>query len=446
MAEPGAPRVVDTLVGPGGGATLVAVPPGDVDTLRVREPDLRVVPVRLYRPALVRPEVALPPLEVAAARPFVVTVVSADGRVVAGATVSAFTDFAARRGARGRTAADGTVELDLGAADMVERLYVHGALDHWSLLRRRVRAGRPLRLALRPLDHREVDGVAHRYGMARLSAGRGVRIALIDTGVALDHQDLAVTGGRNCVTGEDPGDFGPNGLEHGTHVAGIVAARGRPPSGRRGVAPGAEIRSYRAFGRNRGEATNFALAKALDAAVGDGCDIVNLSVGGGGPDPVVRAAIEEAQAAGVLVVAAAGNDDRGPVSFPANLADVVAASALGRTGTFPASAGGAAERRGPYGNDGADFIAAFSNVGAIDVTAPGVAIVSTVPGGYLDLDGTSMACPAVVGVLARVISGSRRLRSQARSPERAAAALTLLRRRAEPLGFPSSLEGEGLAR
>ena len=142
------------------------------------------------------------------------------------------------------------------------------------------------------------------------------------------------------------------------------------------MAPGAEIRSYRAFGRNRGEATNFALAKALDAAVGDGCDIVNLSVGGGGPEPVVRAAIEEAQAAGVLVVAAAGNDDRGPVSFPANLADVVAASALGRTGTFPASAGGAAERRGPYGNDGADFIAAFSNVGAIDVTAPGVAIVS----------------------------------------------------------------------
>ena len=214
--------------------------------------------------------------------------------------------------------------------------------------------------------------MAHRYGMARLSAGRGVRVALIDTGVALDHPDLVVAGGRNCVTGEDPADFGPNGQEHGTHVAGIVAAEAARQSGRRGVAPGAEIRSYRAFGQGRGEATNFALAKALDAAVGDGCDVVNLSLGGGGPIPSCAPPSRRHRRPACIVVAAAGNDGRGPVAFPANLADVVAVSALGRTGTFPASAGGAAERRGPYGNDGADFVAAFSNVGAIDVTAPGV--------------------------------------------------------------------------
>ena len=82
------------------------------------------------------------------------------------------------------------------------------------------------------------------------------------------------------------------------------------------------------------------------------------------------AAIEEAQEAGVIVVAAAGNDGRGPVAFPADLPDVVAVSALGRTGTYPPTAAGSAERRGPYGHDGADFIAAFSNVGDIDVTAP----------------------------------------------------------------------------
>jgi subtilisin len=159
----------------------------------------------------------------------------------------------------------------------------------------------------------------------------------------------------------------------------------------------------------------------------------------------VRAAVEEAQEAGVVVVAAAGNDGRGPVAFPADLPDVVAVSALGRTGTFPRTAGGAAERRGPYGRDGADFVAAFSNVGAIDVTAPGVGIVSTVPGGYLDLDGTSMACPFVTGILARTLS-SRRLRSLPRSPERAARLLAVLHRRARSLGFPSSLEGDGLAR
>jgi subtilisin family serine protease len=248
------------------------------------------------------------------------------------------------------------------------------------------------------------------------------------------------------VTGEDPADHGSNGHEHGTHVAGIVGGRGRPPGGCRGVAPGADLMSYRVFGRGRAEATNFAIAKAIDTAVGDGCDVVNLSLGGGPADAVVRAAIEEAQEAGVIVVAAAGNDVRGPVAFPADLPDVVAVSALGRTGTYPPSAAGSAERRGPYGHDGADFVAAFSNVGDIDVTAPGVAIVSTVPGGYLDLDGTSMACPAVTGTIARILGGSRRLRSQPRGPERAAAVLARLRRRARSLGFPSWLEGDGLAR
>jgi subtilisin len=204
--------------------------------------------------------------------------------------------------------------------------------------------------------------------------------------------------------------------------------------------------SYRVFGRGRAEATNFAIAKAIDTAVGEGCDVLNLSLGGGPADAVVRAAIEEAHDAGVIVVAAAGNDGRGPVAFPADLPDVVSVSALGRTGTYPPSAAGSAERRGPYGHDGADFIAAFSNVGDIVVTAPGVAIVSTVPGGYLDLDGTSMACPAVTGTIARILSGSRRLRSQPRGPERTAAILARLRRRARSLGFPSSLEGDGLAR
>jgi subtilisin len=323
---------------------------------------------------------------------------------------------------------------------------VLGAVGHWSLLRRRVDPSRPLRLAVHPFDHRVADGRGHRIGTPRLTAGHGVRVALVDTGVARDHPDLVVAGGRNCATGEDPDDYGPNGHEHGTHVAGIVAGRGRAPTGRRGVAPGAEVYSYRAFAKGEGEATSFAIAKALDAAVRDGCDVVNLSLGGGGADPIVRAAIEEAQESGLVVVAAAGNDGRLPVAFPADLPDVVAVSALGRTGTLPRSAGGAAERRGPYGRDGADFIAAFSNIGAIDVTAPGVGIVSTVPGGYLDLDGTSMACPFVTGILARILTSSRRLRGRPRGPERAAALLAALHRRARSLGFPSSLEGDGLAR
>ena len=329
---------------------------------------------------------------------------------------------------------------------MVERLYAFDAAGHWSQLRRRAPLVPSPRLSLRPIDFASPDHLAFRYGTARRNVGKGVRVAVVDTGVALDHPDLVVAGGRNCVRGEDAHDIGPNGQYHGTHVAGIVGARGRSPNGRSGVAPGAELFSYRVFGQGKGDASNFAIAKAIDAAVADGCDVVNLSLGGGRADPVLRAAIEEAQLAGVVVVAAAGNDGRRPVAFPAVEADVIAVSALGRTGTYPADAAGGAERRGPYGNDGADFVAAFSNIGAVDVTAPGVAVVSTVPGGYLDLDGTSMACPAVAGVVARVLSGSRALRSRPRSPERAAIVLAELRRRARPLGFPSALEGHGLAR
>ena len=62
------------------------------------------------------------------------------------------------------------------------------------------------------------------------------------------------------------------------------------------------------------------------------------------------------------------------------------------------------------------------------------------------MDGTSMACPAVTGVVARVLAGHRRLRSRPRSPERAAAVLAELARRAAPLGFPRTHEGVGLAR
>ena len=200
--------------------------------------------------------------------------------------------------------------------------------------------------------------------------------------------------------------------------------------------------SYRAFGRGRAEATNFAIAKAIDTAVSDGCDVVNLSLGGGPPDAVVRG--HRGGAGGGGHRRRGGQRRTRPGGVPGR-----STRRGGGLGPRPhrdlsATAAGSAERRGPYGHDGADFIAAFSNVGDIDVT-PGVAIVSTVPGGYLDLDGTSMACPAVTGTVARSSAGAG-LRGQPRSPERAAAVLARLRRRARSLGFPSSLEGDGLAR
>ncbi len=120
------------------------------------------------------------------------------------------------------------------------------------------------------------------------------------------------------MTGEKPTDFGDNGTDgHATHVAGIIASKGTPPSGIRGVSPGATLRSYRVFGKGSDKASNFAIAKAIDAAVADKCDLVNMSLGGGDPDTLTAEALTAAHNAGVVVLAANGNDGRKPVSFPA---------------------------------------------------------------------------------------------------------------------------------
>ena len=94
------------------------------------------------------------------------------------------------------------------------------------------------------------------------------------------------------------------------------------------------------------------------------------------------------------MIVAAGNQDRGPVSFPAADERSVAVSALGRKGTFPTGTSESGDVAGPFGKDKKNFIAAFSNIGrAIDLTGPGVGIISTVPGGYGVESGTSMAAP-----------------------------------------------------
>ncbi|MCW3052077.1 MAG: peptidase in kexin sedolisin [Chthonomonadales bacterium] len=368
------------------------------------------------------------------------------GAAIPNATVVAFTNFAARAGAQGVTNSQGMVSLSLGSSSpQFDRFYVYPKLGYWPVLLQNVTFSTGMKVKLPPIDLSFQDSLRFFYGESQLGQGAGVTVGVVDTGIA-PHDDLVIAGGFNAVSGEDPTEFGDNGEGHGTHVGGIIAARGTLPTGIRGLAPGVTLRSYRVFGAGQPGASNFTIAKAIDQAVQDGCDLLNLSLGGGPPDPVLQTAIHDARQGGCVVLCAAGNDDRSPVSFPGSDPLSVAVSALGRKGTVPAEA----EEVGniqfpPNGTDPKNYIASFSNVGPeLSLTAPGDGIISTFPGGYAVLDGTSMACPAATGMAAQLLSSNAALLEMPRDVNRSEALVTKLLQTATSLGFGPEFEGHGM--
>jgi subtilisin family serine protease len=430
------------------GAKLVEIAPGALSNLRAYQPSLRLVPLAFYHPAVtprLRVESRVSAKTTVKIRLRVVS--RKGGAPVAGALVVAFTDFRERVGAQGRTNAKGEVNLALGgAAVKLQRLYVYPERDFWPALKKNLAVRDGTGIGLAPLSLSYVDCLRYFYAASSPRAGKGLKVGVVDTGIA-EHPDLDIDGGENTVVGEDKAEVGDNGLGHGTHVAGIVAAHGQPPEGIRGLAPAAALRSYRVFGKGSDSASNYAITKAIDRAVEDGCDLINLSLGGGPADEAIEAAIQYARAHGSLVIAAAGNDERQPVSFPASYSLSLAVSAMGRKGTFPSGTTQGGDVASPYGKDRKNFVAAFSNVGPeLDLTAPGVGVISTWPGGYAALDGTSMACPAATGAAAAILSAHAELLGLPRDSNRSEALARAVLGRARPLGFGSLYEGQGLAK
>ncbi len=255
---------------------------------------------------------------------------------------------------------------------------------------------------------------------------------------------------RAFVTSEsDAGDGSParKSGEHGTHVAGLVAGRGRKPAGRSGRAPGATLNSYRVFPDSGGDALNYDILRAIEAAVEDGCDLINLSLGTEAPDEAVRDAIKEAFERGTVCIAAAGNDGRGPLLFPARWSEVLSISAIGCKGTYPARSTEVVDEAAPYSKlDKKRYAARFTNIGPeLSATAPGVGIVSTFPGGrYGPLSGTSMACPVATGLLAAELSRHPEIVSMPRGRARAVEIQRLFFTMCKPAGFGKEFEGLGL--
>ena len=466
-------RVVDSIHADG--AKLVEMTPEMISNMRAQVPGVRIVPVVYYYPAIApklkvvtrpkpvrsrkrklpttgpvkRPMVLDAPAAAIFAPSITITIASqADSAPVSGAQVVAFTDFEKRVGDQGTTNRQGVVKLQLGRATAkLDRLYVYPQDSYWGRLESGLTITSGQVIPLDPIAFEYVDCLRCFYGSAADTAGAGVTVGVLDSGIDLKHPDLSIQGGENTVTGEKPGDFGDNGGGHGTHVAGIIGAHGASGKGIRGVAPGVTLRSYRVFGKGSDQATNFAIAKAIDRAVADSCDLINLSLGGGPKDEATSSAIADARAKGTLVIIAAGNDARAPVNYPAADPRAIAVSAMGRVGTFPAGAVQTGDVAAPYGTDKKNFIADFSNIGPeIALTSPGVGIVSTVPGGYAVMDGTSMACPAITGAAARILSmpANASILAMPRGQARSDAMARILLQCAQRLGFGVEYEGQGL--
>ena len=226
--------------------------------------------------------------------------------------------------------------------------------------------------------------VAHASG----NRGAGIKVAVLDTGIDYTHAELAANyaGGYDFVF-NDSDPFDDNYFGHGTHVAGIVAAAGNGV-GVIGVAPEAELLAVKVLDGGGFGRVSWIIA-GIEWAVQQGADVINLSIQGSHSQGL-QDACDAAYNAGVLLVAAGGNSlaGGGPVKYPAAYDSVIAATAT----------------------DPSDQPGYFAPVGTqLELAAPGVDVLSTVPGGGYDyLSGTSQASPHVAGVAALFLASNTR--------------------------------------
>jgi subtilisin family serine protease len=229
-----------------------------------------------------------------------------------------------------------------------------------------------------------------------------VDVAVIDSGIDIEHPDLSAAGRVNCVTGVCVANSGSDECGHGTHVAGTVGAVDNG-EGVVGVAPGARVWSVKVLNAFCG-GTEEAIAAGVDwvTAHASEIEVANMSLGcriSGCSLPAVEKAINSSIEAGVVYVVAAGNENEDAKQHsPAKVANAITVSAIA---DYDGKAGGLSS----YScvNAGLDDQrASFSNYGTlVDIAAPGVCILSTLPGkSYGKATGTSMASPHVAGAAA----------------------------------------------
>lgn len=243
--------------------------------------------------------------------------------------------------------------------------------------------------------------------------GNGIIVAVIDTGVDYNHNDLKNNIWTNTkeIAGNGIDDDGNGYVDdvqgwnfdsknnntlddngHGTHVSGIIAGENNA-YGVTGVAYNAKIMPVKVL-NSSGSGSYSAIADGIYYAVNNGAKIINLSLGGDFSSKALQSALEYASNKGVIVVMAAGNEGGSIPGYPARYADKsgIAVGAVGKNGNLT------------------DFSNRSGSNQLAYVTAPGESIYSTVPGNqYANYSGTSMASPYVAGVVALMLSANPNL-------------------------------------
>lgn len=225
------------------------------------------------------------------------------------------------------------------------------------------------------------------------STGRDIKVAILDTGIDEDHSDLIVHGGVSFVPGESSWD---DHHSHGTHCAGIVAAR-NDKSGVVGVAPDAELNAVKVLSRSGSGSQSWVIA-GMAWCARNGIRVASLSLGSNVPKSdapysvAYQKAAQRLENAGCVVIAAAGNAGKRSnhwVGSPARCPGFMAVASVDRNGQKASTSSWGPPTLGP--------------LEGVEISAPGVRILSTVPGSsHGRKSGTSMACPHVSGAAALV--------------------------------------------
>jgi thermitase len=214
--------------------------------------------------------------------------------------------------------------------------------------------------------------------------GRGVKVAILDSGIDLSHSNLD---GVSIEEIDLLGD-GASSRGHGTAIASIISGN---DSGIMGIAPSASLLSIRVLD-GEGQGDSFTVAKGIVEAANRGAQVINLSLGGTGESIVLKNAVDYARAQGSLVVAAVGNEGVSGVSYPAKFDHVIGVTSVDANGR-PSS---------------------FANYGeGVDIAAPGVGVFTAWEDEALvSFSGTSSATAFISGALASEISRNPNLSSE----------------------------------